>query len=154
MSTSSKLGFLTPRVRLGVVRTIENDFPPLSSVRTRFGQVSSPPPPLSTPPPHTHAPAHSLSVWVCACLCACACMVSFVYARVAASVGVRESCACLCARGSLLSRLGWVVCVMRWAFCWQLDILPRRRVDSHEPALRRHLKPLHAPSRVRVRVRR
>jgi hypothetical protein len=62
MSTSSKLGFLTPRVRLGVVRTIENDFPPLSSVRTRFGQVSSPPPPCP-PPPHTHTHPLTLSLY-------------------------------------------------------------------------------------------
>jgi hypothetical protein len=47
MSTSSKLKlcFLTPRLRLGVAaRTLENDFPPLSSVRTRFGLVPCPPP--------------------------------------------------------------------------------------------------------------
>jgi hypothetical protein len=60
MSTSSELLFLTPRLRLGVAaRTIENDFPPLSSVRTRFGQVPSPPPPLHHHHKRTHTHTHT-----------------------------------------------------------------------------------------------
>ena len=86
-------------------------------------------------------------------VCVCVCVHGFIcVCSSAVLVCVRESCACLCARGAHgRARLGWVVCVMRWGFGLQMDIVPGRRVDSNKPALRRHLKPLHAPSLVRVR---
>jgi len=98
MSTSSKLGFLTPRVRLGVVRTIENDFPPLSSVRTRFGQVSSPPPPVHPPPTHTRTRSLSLCMGLRMLVCVCVHGFICVCSRGCECRRARELCVSMCAR--------------------------------------------------------